>query len=53
MKDKDRLELAREKAKERSKELFKPVSKEIEDELGNETTLGNPKNLVKPDNKQE
>ena len=53
MSEKDRLEKAKERAKKRSEELFKPAPKEIEEELKNESVLGNPKNLVRPDNNSE
>lgn len=39
--------------KQRAKEIFKPVPPKIEDELKKEKTLGNPKNLIMPDNKEE
>ncbi|WP_185231819.1 hypothetical protein [Teredinibacter franksiae] len=53
MSDNDRLEKAKTRAKKRAEELFKPAPKEIEEELKKETTLGTPKNLVRPDNKSE
>lgn len=53
MTDKDHLEKIKEKAKQRAKEIFRPASPDIEEELKKETTLGNPKSLVRPDNKEE
>ncbi|MBV1881152.1 MAG: hypothetical protein KUG82_05940 [Pseudomonadales bacterium] len=53
MNDEERYEIAKKKAEKYSKELFKPASKEVEEELKNETTLGTPENLVRPDDKQE
>lgn len=53
MSSEERYKQAEEKAKESSKELFKEKPKEIEEEFKKETILGNPENLVKPDNKDE
>jgi hypothetical protein len=53
MTDKEILEQAKERAKKRAKELFRPVPPEIEAELKKETVLGNPKNLIQPDNCDE
>ena len=53
MTDEERYQQAKIKAERRAKELFKNPTKDIEDELAKETTLGNPDNLVKPDNKEE
>lgn len=49
----ERKKYAREKAKESAKEFFKPKSKEIEDELKRETILGDPENLIVPEDKSE
>jgi hypothetical protein len=51
--DKDDLEKVKERARKRSKEIFRPAPPEIEKELKNVKTLGSPKNLVRPDNKNE
>ena len=51
--DNEKLEKAKEKAKKRAEEIFMPAPSEIEEELKKETTLGNPKNLILPDNKEE
>ena len=53
MNDQKRIKEAKEKAKESAKELFKRKPKDIQEELEKETTLGNPENLIKPDNKDE
>lgn len=53
MTSKDDLEKAKERAKKRAEEIFRPAPPEIEEELKKEKTLGNPKNLVRPDNKNE
>lgn len=53
MNNQKQLEKIKEKMKERAKEIFSPAPPEIEEELKKETTLGNPKNLVSPDNKDE
>lgn len=53
MTDRDDLEKAKEKAKQRAKEIFRQAPPDIEDELKKETILGTPKNLVRPDNKNE
>ena len=47
------LEKARKRAEKRAKEIFKPAPSDIEDELKKEKTLGTPKNLVRPDDKNE
>lgn len=49
----ERIKKARERAKKSAEQLFKPLPKDIQKELEKETTLGNPENLVKPDNKGE
>lgn len=53
MTENDKLESAKERAKKRAKEIFKPAPPDIEEELKKETVLGNPENLVRPDNKDE
>ena len=53
MTSKDDLEKAKERAKKRAEEIFRPAPHEIEEELKKEKTLGTPKNLVRPDNKNE
>jgi len=53
MNDQERAQYAVEKAKESAKKLFKEKPKSIQKELEKETVLGNPENLVKPDNKDE
>lgn len=53
MNDEERYKIAKKKAEKRAKELFKPVPTEVEEELENETTLGKPENLARPDNKDE
>lgn len=53
MTDRNDLEKAKERAKKRAKEIFRPAPTEIEEELKQEKTLGTPKNLVRPDNKNE
>jgi len=53
MTEQDRYQQVKKKAEERAKELFKPLPKEIEEELESESTLGNPENLVRPDNQEE
>lgn len=53
MNDDEKLEEIKEKMKKRAKEIFKPAPPEIEEELRREKTLGNPKNLIIPDNKEE
>jgi hypothetical protein len=53
MNDHEKLEKIKEKMKQRAKEIFKPAPPEIEEELKKEKTLGNPKNLISPDNKEE
>ncbi|MES2824487.1 MAG: hypothetical protein V4732_12850 [Pseudomonadota bacterium] len=50
---KNDLEKANERAKKRAKDIFRPAPPEIEKELKKEKTLGTPKNLVRPDNKNE
>lgn len=47
------IEKAKERAKNRAKEIFRPAPSDIEEELKKEKTLGTPKNLVRPDNKNE
>ncbi|WP_153301518.1 hypothetical protein [Endozoicomonas arenosclerae] len=49
----ERIKKARERARKSAEQLFKPLPKEIQEELEKETALGNPENLVKPDNKDE
>ena len=49
----DRIKKAIEKAKESANQIFKEKPDEIKKELEKETTLGNPENLIKPDNKDE
>ncbi|WP_170941645.1 hypothetical protein [Cellvibrio mixtus] len=53
MNDHEKLEAIKEKMKQRAKEIFKPAPTDIEDELKREKILGNPKNLIRPDNKEE
>jgi hypothetical protein len=53
MTDRDNLEKAKERAKKRAEEIFRPAPSGIEEELKKEKTLGTPKNLVRPDNKNE
>jgi len=53
MNGKDDLEKVKERAKKRAEEIFRPAPPEIEEELKKEKTLGNPKNLVRPDNENE
>ncbi len=53
MKDDKRLKEAKERAKKRAEEIFKAKPKDIEAELEKESVLGNPKNLVRPDNVDE
>ena len=53
MTERNRIEKAKERAKQRAKEIFRPVPPEIEKELEKETTLGNPKNLVQPEDENE
>lgn len=47
------IKKAKEKAKESAKQIFKEKPDEIKEELEKETTLGNPDNLIKPDNSDE
>lgn len=42
-----------EAAKSSAKQIFKEKPEDIKEELEKETTMGNSKNLVKPDNKDE
>lgn len=51
--DNEKLEAIKEKMKQRAKEIFKPAPPDIEEELKKEKTLGNPKNLISTDNKEE
>lgn len=51
--DREHLKRVKERAKKRSERIFKPVPDEINKELEKETTLGNPENLFRPDNKEE
>ena len=53
MTNKEILEKVKERAKKRAKEIFTPAPPETEEEFKNETVLGNPKNLIRPENKQE
>ena len=53
MNDKDRIEEIKKKAKESAKELLEELPEDIENEFRKETTLGNPKNLIRPDNEEE
>ena len=48
-----RIQEARKKAKESSAELFEEKPEDIRKAFEEETTLGCPENLVKPDNKAE
>lgn len=50
---KDDLAKAKERAKNKTKEIFRAAPPDIEEELKNEKTLGTPKNLVRPYNKDE
>ena len=49
----DRIKQAKEKAKESAKRIFKKKTEDIQEELENESIMGNPENLVKPDNEDE
>ena len=49
----ERIKYAKEKAKESAQEIFKEKPEDIKEELEKDTTMGNPENLVKPDNQEE
>ena len=51
--DPEQLKKAKERAKKRSEEIFKPAPEEIEEEFRKETVMGNPENLIRPDNEEE
>lgn len=53
MTDQAKLKAIREKARKDAEKLFKEKPKEIQKELEKTFSLGNPENLVKPDNKDE
>jgi hypothetical protein len=53
MTENERLKHARGKAKETSEELFRKKPSDVKDELVNEQSLGNPDNLVEPDDEEE
>lgn len=53
MSPEERIKLEKEKAKESSKELFKEKQKDVKEEFEKETVMGNPKNLVRPESKEE
>lgn len=53
MNEQERLKAIREKAKEEAEKLFKEKPKDVQKELEKTFTLGNPENLIKPDNKNE
>lgn len=49
----EELKKIRDKAKESAKELLEEIPDDLKEELKKETVLGNPDNLIKPDNKDE
>jgi hypothetical protein len=49
----ERINEAKEKAKESAKQIFKEKPNDIQKEFEEETVLGNPENLVKPENENE
>jgi hypothetical protein len=53
MNELEKLKLIREKAKKDAIELFKEKPKEMQKELEKAFTLGNPENLIKPENEDE
>ena len=53
MNDEERIKKIREEAKKSAKELLEDVPEDIKDILRKEKTLGNPRNLSKPDDESE
>jgi hypothetical protein len=53
MNNQEKLKIIREKAKKDAEKLFKEKTKDVQKELEKTFNLGNPKNLIKPDNKDE
>ena len=51
--DSENLKKAKERAKKRAEKIFAPAPADIEEELKKESVSGNPKNLIRPDNKNE
>lgn len=49
----ERIRKAKENAKRKAKELFKEKPDYVKKEFENETSMGRPENLIKPDNKDE
>ncbi|WP_433998961.1 hypothetical protein [Endozoicomonas sp.] len=49
----EHIKKTRERARKSAKQLLKPLCRDIQEELKKETTLGNPENLIKPDNRDE
>lgn len=47
----EELKKIQDKAKKSAKELLEDIPEELKQELKKETVLGNPENLIKPDNK--
>jgi hypothetical protein len=53
MNDQERLKIIKEQAKKDAEKIFKEKPKDVQKELEKTFTLGNPENLIKPDNKDE
>jgi len=53
MNEQERLKIIKEKAKIEAEKLFKEKPKDVQKELENTFSLGNPENLVKPENENE
>jgi len=53
MNEEERIKRIKDKAKDSAKELFEDLPDDIKEELRKETTLGNPRNLVKPSAEEE
>ena len=49
----ENIKQAKEKARESADQIFSEKPDEVKKELERETVLGNPENLIKPDNKDE
>ena len=53
MNDQESLKTISDKAKQDAEKIFKEKPKGVQKELEKTFTLGNPENLIKPDNKDE